>query len=176
MSDGALSRSEVEQLRRATPSYAAVGGTKGALPAGYHHLDRRVVIGAGVTRFHEAVERLLGWEMHRRAGLSVRPSSDRIGDGVVAVLRLGWGPVAVDAPVRVVYVVDEARRRGFAYGTLPGHPESGEEAFVVELGDDDAVVFRIRAFSRPASVLARLGGPLGRAVQAWVTRRYLRAL
>ena len=31
------------------------------------------------------------------------------------------GPVR--APCRVVYVVDEPDRRGFAYGTLPGHPE-----------------------------------------------------
>jgi uncharacterized protein (UPF0548 family) len=35
------------------------------------------------------------------------------------------GPIRV--PCRVVYVLDEPERRGFAYGTLPGHPESGEE-------------------------------------------------
>jgi uncharacterized protein (UPF0548 family) len=32
-----------------------------------------------------------------------------------------------DVPCRVVYVVDEPRRAGFAYGTLPGHPEIGGE-------------------------------------------------
>ncbi len=72
--------------------------------------------------------------------------------------------------------MDEPRRRGFAYGTLPGHPESGEEAFIVEQHDDDSVTFTITAFSRPATWLARLGGPLGRAVQDRVTARYLRAL
>jgi uncharacterized protein (UPF0548 family) len=92
------------------------------------------------------------------------------------VLLLGRAPVVVRAPVRVVYVVDEPRRRGFAYGTLPGHPECGEESFVVELGDDDAVTFEITAFSRPASRLARAAGPAGRAVQRWVTRRYVKAL
>ena len=94
----------------------------------------------------------------------------------MAVLRLGWGAVGVNAPVRVVYVVDEGGRKGFAYGTLPGHPESGEEAFVVDLGQDGRVTLTISAFSRPSSLLARWGGPLSRGVQRWVTDRYLRAV
>jgi uncharacterized protein (UPF0548 family) len=94
----------------------------------------------------------------------------------VAVLRLGIGRLGVNAPVRVVYVVDEPDRQGFAYGTLPGHPESGEEAFMVELHDDDAVTFTITAFSRPSSLLTRIGGPVSHAIQSWVTTRYLRAI
>lgn len=76
------------------------------------------------------------------------------------MLRLGLGPISVRAPVRVVYLIDEPTRTGFAYGTLPGHPESGEEAFVVQLQDSGVVTFGITAFSRPATTLARLGGPL----------------
>jgi uncharacterized protein (UPF0548 family) len=72
--------------------------------------------------------------------------------------------------------VDEDRRRGFAYGTLPGHPERGEEAFVVRLTDVDEVRFRIRAFSRPASLLARAGGPLTRLAQQFATGRYVTAM
>ena len=67
-------------------------------------------------------------------------------------------------------------RRGFAYGTLPGHPESGEEAFVIERHDDDTVSFTITAFSRHATRLARVAGPLGRAAQRRITARYLRSL
>ena len=78
--------------------------------------------------------------------------------------------------MRVVYVVDEPRRRGFAYGTLPGHPETGEEAFVVELQEGDEVTFTITAFSRPASRLARAAGPVGRRIQGWATNRYLRSV
>jgi uncharacterized protein (UPF0548 family) len=78
--------------------------------------------------------------------------------------------------VRVVYVVDEDRRRGFAYGTLPGHPESGEESFVVEHLEDDTVRFAITAFSHPATLLAKLGGPVSRLVQSRVTNRYLHAV
>ncbi len=83
---------------------------------------------------------------------------------------------AVKAPVRVVYVVDEPHRKGFAYGPVPGHPESGEEAFVVELRDRGAVTFEITAFSRPDRVLARSTGGPARGVQHRMTTRYLRAL
>lgn len=65
---------------------------------------------------------------------------------------------------------------GFAYGTLPGHPETGEEAFVVERNGEGDVRFTITAFSRPRALLARLGGPVTKAVKARATRRYLRGL
>ena len=32
----------------------------------------------------------------------------------------------------VVYIIHEPDRQGFAYGTLPGHPESGDEALMSE--------------------------------------------
>src|SRR4051812_18106193 len=102
------------------------------MPSGYHHLSRGVVIGHGSARFTEASARLFTWQMHRTAGVAVRASAEPVVGGAVAVLRLGWGAVGVNAPVRVVCLLDEEQRKGFAYGTLPGHPESGEEAFVVE--------------------------------------------
>jgi uncharacterized protein (UPF0548 family) len=99
-----------------------------------------------------------------------------VSEGGVAILLLGLGRLAVRAPVRVVYVIDESDRQGFGYGTLDGHPESGEEAFLVEKRGDGLVVCRITAFSKPASWLTRLGGPLARLTQSWVTGRYLRSL
>ena len=104
------------------------------------------------------------------------PSAPAVDEGVVAVLRIGLGPAALRAPVRVTYVVDEPDRRGYAYGTLVGHPEQGEEAFVVERDETGAVFLAITAFSRPATLLARAGGPVARLVQRRVTQRYLRAL
>jgi uncharacterized protein (UPF0548 family) len=176
MGGGTLSGPALEDLLAADLTYAEVGGTRGDLPKGYRQLRRTLVVGVGADCFREASTTLLQWEMHRRAGVSVRASSEAVIDGAVAVLRLGWGPVGVNAPVRVVYVIDEEDRKGFAYGTLPGHPERGEEAFVVELRDGGEVAFTIRAFSRPASLLARVGGPVSRAVQRWATHRYLHAL
>ncbi|MCF6377364.1 DUF1990 domain-containing protein [Nocardioides KLBMP 9356] len=172
-----LSDAEVERLRGAPFTYSDVGSTRtGAMPDGYGVLLRSVVVGSGPERFERASQAVLRWDMHRRAGLTVRPSNDPVALGTVAVVRLGPGPLGLDAPVRVVYLVDEPRRQGFAYGTLPGHPERGEEAFVVELQADGSVTFTITAFSRPATLVARLTGPVGRRIQSLVTNRYLRAV
>ena len=177
MTGRALLDEEAERLRGAPFTYAEVGSTRtGALPRGYGILRRSRVVGSGAERFERAAQAVLGWDMHRRAGLGVRPSDEQVVQGAVAVVRVGRGRVGLDAPVRVVYVVDEIHRQGFAYGTLPGHPESGEEAFVVELHENGTVTFNITAFSRPATLLARLGGPVSRAVQSRVTNRYLRAV
>jgi uncharacterized protein (UPF0548 family) len=146
-------------------------------PAGYHASQRSTVLGAGVDLFERAATALMSWQMHRRAGVRVI-ATDRVAVvGARVMLFVGPGPLAVRAPCQVVYTVHEERRRGFAYGTLTGHPESGEEAFTVALGpDDDRVTFTIRAFSRPATVLARLGGPFTPLVQQFITTRYLAAL
>jgi len=99
-----------------------------------------------------------------------------VSPGATAVLTVRALGRRFTAPVRVVYVVDEPRRRGFAYGTLPGHPESGEELFAVEHLSDDSVWIVIRAFSRPSTWFYRLGYPVLRVLQWRATKRYLRSL
>jgi uncharacterized protein (UPF0548 family) len=113
--------------------------------------------------------------MHRGAGLAVSASDPTTLPGSVVVLGLGWHRLSLTAPCRVVYVVDEPNRRGFAYGTLPGHPERGEEAFIIELQGDE-VWCDLRAFSRPGSLLSRASGPVARKVQERITDRYLDTL
>lgn len=93
--------------------------------------------------------------------------------GDTALLGIGFG---IKFPVRVIYVVDEPRRKGFAYGTLSGHPEDGEESWIVEHRDDDSVWITVRAFSRPANRWWWAVYPVLRVVQEYYTRRYLRAL
>ncbi|BDZ50930.1 hypothetical protein GCM10025867_31710 [Frondihabitans sucicola] len=78
--------------------------------------------------------------------------------------------------MRVVYVIDEPTRKGFAYGTLEGHPESGEESWVIDQTDDGSVWLTVRAFSRPANWKWRLVSPFLRAQQNKFTQRYLRVL
>ncbi|GAA2632167.1 DUF1990 family protein [Paractinoplanes durhamensis] len=159
-------------------TYPEVGATRNdRLPGGYGHVQRDVRVGDGRAAFERAVHGLFSWRMHELAGLTVGGGGgSRAAPGVVVVLRAGWGPLRVTIPCRVVYTVAEAGRRGFAYGTLPGHPEQGEESFLVVLTGAGEVRFRIRAFSRPASLLARAGGPLTRAVQQHVTDRYVKAV
>ncbi len=98
----------------------------------------------------------------------------RAGDS--AVLLLGWRALRFREPVRVVAVIDEPNRRGFAYGTLPGHPLSGEELFVVERRDDDSVWLTIRSLSRPASPAWWAALPVLRLAQLWFLSRYEHAL
>ena len=99
-----------------------------------------------------------------------------ITSGTSVVLLLSFGPLKVKAPARVVYVIDEPNRVGFAYGTLDGHPASGEESFVVSRQNDGSVWLTIRQFSRPSGWVWRLGSPVLRLSQRIYRKRYLRAL
>jgi uncharacterized protein (UPF0548 family) len=171
-----MSAETLDRLTYAKLTYSEVGATAGELPARYHHIRRRVVIGQGQQVFAEAATDIAAWQVQLRAGLTVAASAPTATPGTVVVLGLGLGPLRLSAPCRVVYAVDQSRRRGFAYGTLPGHPESGEEAFLVECHDDDTVSFEITAFSKPSMITARLAGPAGRLIQSQFTSRYLRSL
>ncbi|MFJ9040093.1 DUF1990 family protein [Streptomyces sp. NPDC102406] len=154
-------------------TYTEIGATLAAkrLPQGYAHLDRRVRLGSGPQCFERAGAAVLAWGAQRGAGLRVTPGDD-VREGADVVLRALW----LRIPCRVVRVVRDTTCVGFAYGTLPGHPECGEEAFLVERDADGSVWFRIRAFSRPGRWYTRVAGPVGRVVQVWVTGRYLRAV
>ncbi|MCB8808891.1 DUF1990 domain-containing protein, partial [Escherichia coli] len=59
------------------------------------------------------------------------------------------------------------------YGTLTGHPASGEEAFAAELDEADRVWFSVLAFSRPRPGIYTLAAPVSRLMQKFVTRKYL---
>src|SRR5207342_1789750 len=88
---------------------------------------------------------------------------------VVAILIRHFGFWSLNG-CRVVYTVGDGDREataGFAYGTLTNHAESGEELFEVFLNPQtDIVTYRIRAVSSPQAMLARLGQPLARRLQA----------
>lgn len=157
-------------------TYDEVGASVGALPPGYHHVRRTAVVGHGRDDFARAAEALLTWQLLRRAGLQVTASGPRAVVGAVVEVVLRIGPARFRAPCRVVLVVDEPTVQGFAYGTLPGHPEQGEELFQVRLEPDGDVHVDVVAFSRPALWYSRVGAPVTRLVQARVTDRYLRAL
>ncbi|SCL31347.1 Uncharacterized protein, UPF0548 family [Micromonospora nigra] len=159
-------------------TYPHVGATRaGDLPAGWRHVRHRVRLPD--TCYATAGAAVLGFDLHRAAGIGIRADADRAAPGVCVVSRLGVGPLRMSAPCAVVWAVDDDRRTGFGYGTLPGHPARGEEAFVVSRDDAGRVWFEVVAFSRPASPLMRAAGPVGRAFQrayAWWLGRTLRRL
>ncbi len=172
----ALPAEVAAQLRGVEFTYREVGRTAGVLPPGYRHLRSTQLIGAGAGVFAEAASSLLHWQVHLRAGLRVSPSSAAAEPGTVVLLGLQAGPIRITAPCRVVYVVNGPGRQGFAYGTLPGHPECGEQAFLIERHRDDAVSFTVTAFSRPATRLVAVAGPAAQAIQRHIVRRFFRAL
>jgi uncharacterized protein (UPF0548 family) len=89
----------------------------------------------------------------------VQASDSPLRADTVVLMHLGLGPASIRIPCRVAYVIREPLLRGFAYGTLPGHPEAGEERFALEQHGDGTISIAITALSHPASPLARLGGP-----------------
>jgi uncharacterized protein (UPF0548 family) len=106
----------------------------------------------------------------------VVPDEAPITAGTDVVLDVPLMGLHVIAACRVVWSVDDADRVGFGYGTLPVHPESGEEAFVVERTPSGDVVVEIAAFSRPRALLTKLGGPVARRQQRKATDGYIDAL
>lgn len=173
-----LSEADQRRLAAAEFTYPEVGATHpdSLLPPGYHHLTEHRRIGSGPAAFDAAVTDLFSWQVYPRCHIPLAVSTDTASVGAIVRLGIGVAPLRLLIPCRVVYVLDEARRKGWAYGTLPGHPESGEESFYLEHGADEQVTFSIRAFSRPGSLLTRLAPAPNRWVQGFMTKRYLNSL
>ncbi|MFI9583824.1 DUF1990 family protein [Streptomyces sp. NPDC052236] len=155
-----------------TFSYAEVGATRlGPLPDGYHHLHHTTRIGRGRAVFEAAGTAVTTWRMHRRSGAGLRADAVRAEPSARVEVSAGVGPMRLTAPCEVVWTAYEKDRTGFAYGTLAGHPERGEESFVVDIRDDGSVWFTVMAFSRPAAWYTRLAGPLVPVLQKAYARR-----
>ncbi len=158
-------------------TYPETGATNGEFPPGYHHFRVRQRIGTGRALFESAAEQILTYRMQRGTGIFASASTPEAEPDTTLTVRLGIGPLAITAPCRVVYVLNEPNRRGFAYGTLSGHPEIGEELFAVEYDPaDDSVHGIVAAFSRPGAWYARLGGPVTRLLQHYIAGKYIDAI
>ena len=158
-------------------TYELVGSTR-VVPgdlAGYR-LDRySIELGTAPHVFDRGCNALRQWEAHIGAGARVAPADAPLQVGQSVVVALALLGVTAIAPCRIVWVDDEVDRFGFGYGTLSGHPEQGEESFVITR-TAGGVRFEITAFSRPAALLAKLGQPVARRIQSRITNRYLTGL
>jgi len=165
-------------------SYDAMGETRPAketwAPArpGYCGYARTVRIGRGDDFWQAAQSELLSWGVKRRSGFTVAPypqsSGVREDDRYWLVAHLGL--LRVREPAVVVAVTYQADRCGFAYGTLQGHPVSGEEAFIIHRTPDGVVWLTSRSLTRAPRGRWRIAYPLALAAQRVYRRRYLRAL
>ena len=186
----------LESQRALPFTYESVGGTApgGELPAGYAVDRLSIELGRGGELFVAARRGIEAWAQFDLGWCEAWPRETPVRAGeVVGVVARSMGLWWVNA-TRIAYVVDEGgeeslsgglqsasgipplappfegggsrARFGFAYGTLPGHVEMGEELFLVEWDRaTDAVAYSILAFSRPRHPLARLGRPLVRRLQ-----------
>lgn len=122
-----------------------------------------------------ATGQVLRWGVKTASGFSV-DSAEPVSPGDRVVVTAHFMGARVLEPVEVITVVHQADRVGFAYRTLPGHPVSGEEAFIVHR-DGDEVRLTIRSLTAPAPEQPwRALYPLLLILQSAVRCRYLRAL
>ena len=150
-------------------TYSAVGATAHTPPAGFVVDQTRVLLGHGEEVFRAAKSAIQNWQQFQLGWVEAGPRETPIRAGeAVAVMGHALGVWWLNA-CRIVYVVDETEsvtRFGLAYGTLPGHVESGEERFQIEWHrSDQSVWYDILAFSQPHHLLARLGYPVVRQLQ-----------
>ena len=127
--------------------------------ARYDRDHTRVKLGQGNEVFAAAKTALRNWQHFRLGWIEAWPSDTPIQEGqIVAVLASQMGIWWLNA-CRIIKVIDDdtTKRFGFAYGTLPGHVESGEEQFLIEMDQAGSVWYDILAFSRPRHILARIG-------------------
>jgi uncharacterized protein (UPF0548 family) len=165
-------REVVASQAGAAYSYPEVGATRLGAPVGYQVHRERFALGSGPGAFERAKEALQEWRMFEMGWLELCwPDAPVVSGSTVAVLARHLGLWSLQVGfwslhvARIVYVVDEPRKYGFAYGTLAEHAESGEEWFGVEQLEDNSVWYEVLAFSREKHVLAKIGYPFTRSLQ-----------
>jgi uncharacterized protein (UPF0548 family) len=155
-------------------NYHEVGATRSpTMPAGYRTLRIRTLVGRGRAAMRAATDAVMEWRMHRAIPVGITAGAPRAAPGVDVTVTLAH---LIHAPCRIVWTEEAERRAGWAYGTLEGHPEGGEESFVVHRDDEDDVWLTVTAFSRPAAWYTRAAGPLVPVLQRYYARRCGRVL
>ena len=148
-------------------------------PDRFRAYERTVPVGRGDEDWAAASTALLSWGVKTRSGFAVEAVDGRapvVREGADYWLVAAVGPLRIREPARVVAVVDREDRCGFAYGTLEGHPVSGEEAFVLTRDRDGAVHLTLRSLTRPGGGVWRAAFPAVLVAQRWYRARYARAL
>lgn len=159
----------IDEQRKLPFTYTAVGATLEtsgvAIPSGYNVDRTRVRLGTGDDVFAAAKQAIRAWKHFDMGWVGIWPAGIPIEKGSIAVVLTHSLGLWSAHTARIVYTIEEPRRFGFAYGTLPGHAEQGEERFLVEQLDDGSVWYDVIAFSRPRHFLAKLSYPMVRRLQ-----------
>jgi len=132
----------------------------------YDNDHLKIIIGHGDMDFQKAKIAIENWQMFPKSWTRIAPPNAPIQVGTTVAMNAWFAGMWWRNACRIVYVIDEPHRFGFAYGTLPGHIESGEELFVVSKDELGYIWYEIKAFSRPRHWIAKLAYPLVRRLQA----------
>jgi uncharacterized protein (UPF0548 family) len=153
-----------------SPLSYSPAGIVDAPPAGYDVDESVVTIGRGEPAFRRAASALAAWKHFDIDWFGLHPAAPPVDRGtVVTVMVRHLGFWSLNG-CRVVECWGDrygGDRFGFTYATLLNHAEQGEELFEVAMNTvTGEVTYRIRAVSRPRAILARLGYPIVRRLQA----------
>jgi len=162
----------LEDLAGRGLTYDHAGSTLTNAPDGIH--DRIVTLDTAGT-LEPARRTLRRWAAHDGIKASIHPADAPLVVGATVVVVAPFGPIRMIAPTRIVAVVDDDARFGFAYGTLPGHPESGEELFMAEVTAPGRLRLTVRVQARPATPLLRVVGPVVTRISDRAAHAYLRS-
>ncbi|PSL39649.1 uncharacterized protein (UPF0548 family) [Labedella gwakjiensis] len=99
-----------------------------------------------------------------------------VSSGASARLSGRVGVYRVTSRVRVVSVVEDERRVSVTFGTLGGGVASGEDAYIVELAEDDSVRFMQRSVFRAKALHYRVLPWLPRRRWVALSTRFARTL
>lgn len=166
--DPELIRARLRDLRGLPLTYWERGATDWKrLPAGYEHAVTRGALGRGDAAWAAAKHALRTWKVVPEGDWVELYPEPRVRPGAQVMVCFRLFGAWWTSPCRVVYVIDEPNRFGFAYGTLPGHVEQGEERFLIERDPvTDEVSYSVRVMARPRHVGARLLPGLTARMQA----------
>jgi uncharacterized protein (UPF0548 family) len=180
--DRVTKRADSRPLESRPLTYSAVGATAvadeiwPATPAEFRRYEQTVSVRMS---WADARSLMLRWAVKTRSGFDIDTGSAEasVRERANVWLRLAIGPVTVSEPIRVVAVVDHQLRCGFSYGTLDGHPVSGEEAFVLHRTTAGGpILLTTRSLTRPAPRgLWRYSFPILLVAQHFFRKRYLRS-
>lgn len=137
---------------------------------GYDRDKNQVYLGTGEEVYQTACKALSEWKMFPSSWTKTYAPFQgfQVGEEVAVLFKmfgLWWWNSC-----RIIYVLEEENRFGFAYGTLESHVEKGEEIFYVERNKQGEVYYKVEAFSCPNKWFTQIGYPVARAWQ----RRFVR--
>jgi uncharacterized protein (UPF0548 family) len=163
--------SMLEKARNLPGNYGVLfetqsGPDKLFVPKRYVKDHTRTQIGQGHNAFEAAKAAFRQWKQFDLGWVRVaNPDAAIEPDEVIAVEARTLGLWSVNLS-RILYVIDEPDRFGFAYGTTALHVERGEERFLIEFYPvSGAVEFDLLAISQPAHWMVRLAYPYARSRQ-----------